>query len=79
MLSKLLKINKYLEGKKRNIAVLLMWLLKGITLIFPNLLSEELHSWFKDGIDFLLTYGTLDAARRSSTVKNIKNKIKNNE
>jgi hypothetical protein len=73
-MKKLKQFWKYFEGKKRNIGVVAIWVLRGTTLVFPKLLPMEHQMLIRDGIDILLLGGTVDAFRRTDKGKEIINK-----
>lgn len=64
----------YFKGKKRNIGVIAIWVLKATTTFFPDLLPIEHQIIIRDGIDVLLLSGTADALGRTDTGKEIINK-----
>ena len=63
------KLWNFFKGHKRNIGVILTWVLKGVVLTRPDLLTPELHTWIDNGIDALLLFGTGDAIARSGQTK----------
>lgn len=63
-----------LKGKKRNIGVLLLLIVRGISLFTPELLTQEKEDFIRLLIDFILIGGTVDNVARSTSTKNYMNK-----
>lgn len=68
------EIWNYFKGKKRNIGVVAIWVLKATTMLFPELLPIEQQLLIRDGIDILLLGGTVDAVGRTNKGKEVINK-----
>lgn len=66
---------KFFEGKKRNIGIILGFVLKGITIFAPDLLPENQVNFIDNGIDLFLIGGVFDSARRSKQGEKIQNNI----
>lgn len=60
---------QFFEGNKRNIGIIALWVLKGVTHFYPNVLPTETANFIRDGIDILLLGGMTDAYRRSDVGK----------
>lgn len=65
-----------LKGKKRNLSILLLLILRGISLFTPELLTSEKEDFIRILIDFILVGGAADSVTRSSSGKKYMNKIK---
>jgi hypothetical protein len=69
MFEKLKKKWNYFKGKKRNIGIVLLALLEGITLVSPDLVPLEYQAFLSKYISLFLVGGALDAYRRSESGK----------
>jgi len=65
---------KSFEGKKRNIGIIAVWVLRVATSAFPQLLPLDQQMLIRDGIDIFLLGSTLDAFRRTDKGQEIINK-----
>lgn len=60
------KLLKFLEGKKRNIGIILTAVVDGAMIFFPDVLPFEKATWIKGTVNALLLGGMYDAYRRSN-------------
>lgn len=74
MKTKIKKFWDYFNGKKRNIGIIAMWILKVVLYQYPDLLSPEAQTIVREGIDVFLIGGVFDALRRTDKSKKIINK-----
>ena len=71
------KMWNYLKGKKRNLGIIAGFILKGMTIFAPNVLSLDAVQFIDNGIDIFLVGGIMDHARRKTdTGKKIDTGIK---
>lgn len=72
----------FFKGKKRNIGILLLLVLRGISLFVPDILAEDKEEFIRLLIDFILLGGAADNIARSKSTKqfinNQSHKIKSN-
>jgi hypothetical protein len=76
-MKKLKQIIDWLEGKKRNIGILALTLLNGVTLFFPDAIPADKAKWLGDAINIALIGGLVDAVRKTDTGKSIIQKTVN--
>lgn len=73
-------IKKYwdkLKGKKRDFGIIAMWILKGMGVFFPDVLSLEQYKFIDGVLDWVLLGGTVDSLRRNTkTGKKVDSTIK---
>ena len=68
---------KRLKGKKRNIGIVLLTILQGVNITFPDLLTSEQYEFCSQIINALLLGGWVDFLRReTNTGKKVDKKIK---
>lgn len=65
---------KFFEGNKRNIGIIALWALKGVSHFFPQAIPLETLSYLNEGVDVLLLGGMADAYRRTPTGRKVADK-----
>lgn len=64
--NKLKRAWNYFKGKKRNIGIIALLILKGITLVSPSLIPTEVVSYTNEVINVVLLGGVIDNLRRTT-------------
>jgi hypothetical protein len=70
VIDKASKVWEYFKGKKRNIGIIAGFILRGVTIFFPNALPADQVNYIQTGIDVFLVGGLIDNLRRTTTVGN---------
>ena len=70
------KYFKYFKGKKRNIGLIAGFILKGISMGFPDFVSSEWYTYIDNAIDIFLIGGILDSVTPDDVVSKSINKAK---
>jgi hypothetical protein len=66
---KIKKAWDWFKGKKRNIGIVALFVLRGITLFAPDAIPIETTEYIRLGIDIGLLGGAYDAVRRTKAIR----------